>query len=282
MFWLAFVAVEVFAYVSLRKLLSPFRLFFHCADVLSWWLLRKSCTPGLPSSLSLPSEGRDGGGRSWDARVASRGFSSPPARLGPAGGVEEPLVARSVHASSLLSPRFIRGLGVQELLSCGGLLLPFCPGWLSLFISARSVRWWGGRVFGEFFSVLGCLSRLISARSARWWGFRVLLQLGFLPGLPVFGLGGREVTWARSWSDGSRVWSCCPRYRSACCARFGGQDAVSVDRLVSCFPLCSRGAIVGGLLTASGFRAFALVVSVWPVAVFWALSAPPKPLWRDR
>ena len=53
------------------------------------------------------------------------GFSSPPARLGPAGGVEVPLVARSVHASSLLSPRFIRGLEVQELLSCGGLLLPF-------------------------------------------------------------------------------------------------------------------------------------------------------------
>ena len=40
---------------------------------------------------------------------ASRGFSSPSARLGPAGGVEGPLVARSVHASSLLSPRFICG-----------------------------------------------------------------------------------------------------------------------------------------------------------------------------
>ena len=45
-------------------------------------------------------------------------------------------------------------------------------------------------------------------------------------------------------------------------------DAVSVDRLVCCFPLCGRGAIVGGLRTASGFMAFALVVSVWPVAVF--------------
>ena len=43
----------------------------------------------------------------------------------PAGGVEEPLKARSVHASLLLSPRFIRGQGRQELLSCGGLLLPF-------------------------------------------------------------------------------------------------------------------------------------------------------------
>ena len=41
-----------------------------------------------------------------------------------------------------------------------------------------------------------------------------------------------------------------------------------VDRLISCFPLCGRCAIVGGLRTASGFTAFALVVSVWPVAVF--------------
>ena len=35
------------------------------------------------------------------------------------------LVARSVRASSLLSPRFIRGLGRLELLSCGELLLFF-------------------------------------------------------------------------------------------------------------------------------------------------------------
>ena len=41
--------------------------------------------------------------------------------------MEEPLVACSVLASSLLSPRFIRELGVQELLSCCGLLLPFLP-----------------------------------------------------------------------------------------------------------------------------------------------------------
>ena len=56
---------------------------------------------------------------------ASRGFSSPSARLGPAGGVGESLVARSVRASLLLSPRFIRGLGRLELLSCGELLLFF-------------------------------------------------------------------------------------------------------------------------------------------------------------
>ena len=38
--------------------------------------------------------------------------------------MEEPLVTRSVHGSSLLSPRFIRGLGIQELLSGGDVLLP--------------------------------------------------------------------------------------------------------------------------------------------------------------
>ena len=41
-----------------------------------------------------------------------------------------------------------------------------------------------------------------------------------------------------------------------------------VDRLVGCFPLCGHGAIVGGLRTASGFTAFALVISVLPGAVF--------------
>ena len=44
------------------------------------------------------------------------------ARLGPAGGVGESLVARLVRG---LSPRFIRGLGRLELLSCGKLLLIF-------------------------------------------------------------------------------------------------------------------------------------------------------------
>ena len=103
---------------------------------------------------------------------ASRGFSSPSARLGPAGGVEEPLVARSVHASSLLSPRFIRGLGIRELLSCGELLLPFMsrlalPPHLCTF---DEVMGWENRlrIFFFFGYVLGCLSRLISARSARW------------------------------------------------------------------------------------------------------------------
>ena len=80
----------------------------------------------FPSSLSLPSEGRDGGGWSRYALVLlPEGFPLLLLDFGPAGGVEEPLVARSVHGSSLLSPWFVRGLGIQEWLSCGGLLLPF-------------------------------------------------------------------------------------------------------------------------------------------------------------
>ena len=69
-----------------------------------------------------------------------------PLDFGPAGGVEEPLVARSVHTSSLLSPWFIRGLGIQELLSCGGLLLPALSRLDLLLISACLARGWGGRV----------------------------------------------------------------------------------------------------------------------------------------
>ena len=47
-----------------------------------------------------------------------------------------------------------------------------------------------------------------------------------------------------------------------------GRDAVCMDRLVCWLTLCGRCAIVGGLRTASTFTAFALVVLVWPVAVF--------------
>ena len=41
--------------------------------------------------------------------------------------------------------------------------------------------------------VLGCLSRLISARSARRVRFSSAAPVSFLPGLPIFGLRGREV-----------------------------------------------------------------------------------------
>ena len=56
----------------------------------------------------------------------------------PAGGGEEPLVARSVRASSLLSPRFIRELGILELLSFSELQLFLCP--IGSFSSSLYVR----------------------------------------------------------------------------------------------------------------------------------------------
>ena len=45
-------------------------------------------------------------------------------------------------------------------------------------------------------------------------------------------------------------------------SRLSGQDAVRVDRLASCFPMCGRCVSVGGLRTANVFPVFALVVSV--------------------
>ena len=51
---------------------------------------------------------------------------------------------------------------------------------------------------------------------------------------------------------------------------------MGVDRLDCCLPLHGRGAVVGGLWTASGFIAFALVVLVWPVAGFLTASGPSE------
>ena len=143
----------------------------------------------FPSSPSLPSEGRDGGGWSRDAFVLlPEGFPLLPLDFGRAGGVEEPLVARSVHGCSLLSPRFRSCSLVAD--SC----YLFCPGWLSLLNSARSAMCWAGRVFGGILcsrlplpphlctlgEVVGRVSRLSAA------------PVRVLPGLPILGLGSRE------------------------------------------------------------------------------------------
>ena len=142
----------------------------------------------FPSFLSLPSEGRDGGGWSRDALVLlPEGLPLLPLDFGPAGGVEEPVVERSVHGGSLLSPRFIRGLGIQELLPVlSRLALP--PQ------SARSARCWGGRVFGGFLCsrlplpphlcTLGEVVGRVSLPSTA--------PVRVLPGLPILGLGSRE------------------------------------------------------------------------------------------
>ena len=121
-------------------------------------------------------------------------FPLLPLDFGRAGGVGEPLVARSVHGSSLLSPRFIRGLGIQELLSGGELLLPVLSRLALPLNSARSARCWGGRVFGGVLcsrlplpphlctlsEVVGRVSRSSAA------------PVRVLPGLPILGLGSQE------------------------------------------------------------------------------------------
>ena len=114
-----------------------------------------------PSSPSLPLEGRDEGEGSRDALVLlPEGLPLLPLDFCPARGVEEPLVARSVHASSLLSPRFIRGL-----LFCGGVMLPALsrlalPPHLCTLCEVM-----GGRVFGgSLFSVASPSSSLHALR----------------------------------------------------------------------------------------------------------------------
>ena len=144
---------------------------------------------------------------------------------GGGGGREESLVARSVLASSLLSPRFIRGLWIQELLSCGELLL--------FFLSRLALP-----------PDLCMLDEVV--RRVRFPSVTPVRVPPWPPDLRLRRPGGYVSPLLVGWL------SC----------------AVWLDRLVCCFPLCGRGVIVGGLRTANGFTAFALVVSVWPVAVF--------------
>ena len=152
MLGLAFVAVgsfckRSFASASIR---SPFRLFLPLRQCpfLMRGLLRKSCTPGLPLLLppSLRKGGMMGGGISGCPSVASRGSSSPARLLSSerGGGASW----RSFGARELASVSSVHSWTGEA-----GVALfcyPICPGWVSLLISARPARWWGGRVFGGF------------------------------------------------------------------------------------------------------------------------------------
>ena len=156
MLCLAFVTVEVFAYIiCLRKLfvfalqaLLPLR---RCPFFLSDFF--GSHAPQVfPSSLSLPSEGRDGGGRSRDALVLlPEGFPLLPLDL-----VQREAwrslwsCVRCMPARLCLLGSFVDWGSRSCSLAADSCYL-FCPGWFSLLISARSARCWGGRIFGFFF-----------------------------------------------------------------------------------------------------------------------------------
>ena len=105
----------------------------------------------------------------------------------------EPLVARSVHAGSLLSPQFIRGLGIQELPSCGGLLLPV----LSRLVLPPHLCTLGevmGRESLRGFSLFTVASSLHARRGGEAGEASVCRSSLGPPCLPIFGLGGREGT----------------------------------------------------------------------------------------
>ena len=142
----------------------PSGSFFPCADVLS------SCrdffgshAPRVFPSLSLPSEERDGGGRSRDALVLlPEGLPLLPLDFGPASG-------RSFGAHELASVSSVHSWTGDP----GVALLRQTPATCSVPVgspssSLHALRGVGAGESSGAFSVLGCLSRLISARSARW------------------------------------------------------------------------------------------------------------------
>ena len=122
----------------------------------------------FPSSLSLPSEGLDGGWRSRDALVLlPESFPLLPLDLVQREGWRSLWSrVRCTRARFCLLGSFMDWGSRSCSLAAYSCYL-FCPGWSpSSSLHARR----GDRA-GEFsgvFPVLGCLSRLISAHSARW------------------------------------------------------------------------------------------------------------------
>ena len=174
-----------------------FRLFFLCADVLSTCVTSSEVIhPG--SSLLLSPFLQKGGmvvsGLGMPLCCFLRVFLSSRSTLVQREGWRS-LWSRvwCTRAHFCLLGSFVDGGSRSCFLAADSCYL-FCPGWFSLLISACSARCWGGRIFGGFLcsrlplpphlctlgEVVGRVS-LLSAAPVR-----------VLPGLPIFGLGGRE------------------------------------------------------------------------------------------
>ena len=158
---------------------SPFRLFFHCAEVLSSRMTSsKVMHPGSSLLLSLLSEGRDGGGRSRDALVLlPEGFPLLPLDLVQREGW------RSLWSRVWCTrARFcLLGSFVDWGSRCCSLAADSATFFAPVGSPSSSLHALRGVGEGEFSGGLSVLSCLVSARLARWWGgwvYRVPLQLG--------------------------------------------------------------------------------------------------------
>ena len=183
-----------------KYLFSPFRLFLPLrrCPFLMRGLLRKSRTPGLPLLLppSLQKGGMRGGGEvSGCPCVASRGSSSPPAQLlssergggalGRSFGARELASVSSVH-SWTGGPGFAL---LRQTPSTRSVRLALPP---HLCTPCEVMVREGLRGL-TLFSVAYPASSLHALRGDEAGrGFGVPLQLGFLPGFPIFGLGSKE------------------------------------------------------------------------------------------
>ena len=175
--------MEVFAYIIFYFILFIF-FFFACANffALQALLPLRRCLFFLndffgshaprvfPSSLSLPSEGWDGGGQSRDALVLlPEGFPLLPLDLVQRGGGGGGGSGRVFGAREFASVSSVHSWTGDP----GVALLPWTPATCSVPVGSPSSSLHARRGDGAgessgVFSVLGCLSRLISARSARW------------------------------------------------------------------------------------------------------------------
>ena len=156
-------------------------------------LLRKSCTPGLPF-FSLPSFSRAGWG--WVVSgcpcVASRRFSSPPARLwsnGRGGGASGCVFGARELASVSSVHSWTRDSGVAlwrrtpaTFLSRLALPPQLCT--LGEVSGRESLQWRSLLPLPPHLCTLGEVVRRVSRPSAA--------PVKVLPGLPILGLGSRE------------------------------------------------------------------------------------------
>ena len=262
--------MEVFAYVCLRKLFLPSG---SSSTAPMSFLLNDffgSHAPRVfPSSLSLPSEGRDGGGWSRDALVLlPEGFPLLLLDLVQREGWRSLWSrVRCMRARFCLLGSFVDWGSMSCSLAADSCYL-FCSGWFSLLISARSARCWGGRIFRNFF----LCSRLPLPPHLCTLG-EVVGRVGLPSATPV-----RGPPWPpdlRLGKPGGYFEPALGRMALVCGLVAHAVAPLAVLSSVvgtlwawivsfAIFPC----AIVGGLRTASIFTAFALVVSVWPVAVF--------------